>query len=96
MKKTCLFFIITPQNTTFSQLDLETLIAFDNVSAVSLVTNKGHVEILKKTSQYDKIKANEIMGYVFGRLKGKSVTYEHVVVNLLNELEKQGVLIWKK
>ena len=85
-----------PRNTTFSQLDLENLIAFDNVTAVSLVTNKGHVEMLKKTSQYDKIRVNKIMEDVFRELKVKSVTYEQVVISLLSELEKQGVLVWKK
>lgn len=85
-----------PRNTTFSELDIEKLITFNNVDAISLVTNNGHVEMLKKTNQYSKMKANNIIGYVFDKLKGKSVTYEHIVSSLLSEFEKQGVLVWKK
>lgn len=86
-----------PWGESFSTLDVIMLLEYNGLSGVSLITNKGHIETLQKTKQYDKIKAHNILTQSRQRLLSQNGLRKSDVVRIiLLDLEREGLLVWKK
>lgn len=86
-----------PSGFGFSFDDLSLLRQFDNVKGISLITNKGHVETLQKTETYDKVLARNIVINAINFAKKNNITVSSEKMNvLLRQLEKEGLIVWKK
>lgn len=86
-----------PRGSSFSMDDITTLISYDCMKGLSLITNRGRMETLQKTGSYDKMKAAEEVNSVIGQARKQGVAKESdAVKQILLNLVKMGALSWKK
>ena len=86
-----------PRGSSFSMDDITTLISYDCMKGLSLITNRGRMETLQKTGSYDKMKAAEEVNSVIEQARKQGGAKESdAVKQILLNLVKMGALSWKK
>ena len=86
-----------PRGSSFSMYDVRVLLECNNVKGVSLLTNRGRIETLQKTEKYDRIKAAGIVQDVIRQSRKEiGVAVSVIIKKILQNLERERVLIWKK
>ena len=86
-----------PRGSSFSMNDVITLLDYDCMRGISLITNRGRIETLQKTGKCDKIIANRIVQDVsYQAEKQLGMAESEAVKRILSKLAKAEALSWKK
>ncbi len=86
-----------PRGSSFLMEDVRALVGIANVNGISLITNTGHIETLQKAENYDRMKAEMGIQDIFRRMgKETGLKKSAFVKRVLQSLEKERILTWKK
>ncbi len=85
-----------PGNSSFSNRDIKFVIQNENILSLSIVKNNGDVEILTKSSNYDSIKAKNILARNYKKYVKTNTAAEmdKAIQSFLKE--SGGILNWIK
>ena len=86
-----------PKGYGFSFDDLHVFEEYPNVKVISLITNSGRVEVLRKTDKYDILEVSKSTYRALEKFEANSGVNKHEAMEaILNNLVKDGLIIWKK
>lgn len=84
-----------PKNVSYSNVDVLFLITSDEVGALSIVKNNGHVELLEKTGKYTREIATKCYCRAIKSIDPKSdEDYNKVVKDFIKRAKKEDILAW--
>lgn len=86
-----------PRGSSFSVNDIITLIDYDCLKGISLITNRGRIESLQKAEKYDKMISDQVVQEILHKIGNQeNVAENDAVKQILSKLVRMRALSWKK